>query len=299
VAAPGLAAPALGIAAALTCALAWTVLSLLVRRLSTEFSAFSLNIIRSGVGAVLLLPIALVTSDLATLRGVSPSAWAYLMASVVTAVGIGDTAFFESTKTLGLARAMTISTSYPLLASALAFWIFDERITLTIAVGSLVTLGGLVLIVSEGPPGRVETPGERKRGLGLALLAALAWAVSATLMKAPLHEVDPISAQAVRLPLTTLALWATPWARGTLRTFWARRRAVAWPVAALGALTAFSAVAYLAALKYSGVTLGTVLSSVSPLFALPIGRVFFHEAVTWRAAIGAALAVTGIGLLGA
>ena len=36
---------------------------------------------------------------------------------VLTALGIGDTAFFESTKSLGLARAMTISTAgYPLVA---------------------------------------------------------------------------------------------------------------------------------------------------------------------------------------
>ena len=42
-------------------------------------------------------------------------------------------------------------------------------------------------------------------------------------------------------------------------------------VAVLSALTALSAVAFLAGLKYAGVTMGTVLSSVSPLFALPIG----------------------------
>jgi drug/metabolite transporter (DMT)-like permease len=289
--------PAFGIAAALGCALAWTLLSLVARDLSAEFPTFSLNIIRSGVGSVLLGAAALAVGDLAALRHVSLGAWVAIMTSVVTAVGVGDTAFFESTKSLGLARAMTISTGYPLLASALAYVWFGERITPAVALGAVVTLGGLVLIVSEqdGAPG--GTGDDRRRGLALAFLAAAAWAVSATLMKRPLLEADPLTMQAVRLPLTVLLLWATPWARGTARALWTKRRAVGRRVVLLGALTAFSAVAYLAGLKYAGITLGTVLASVSPLFALPIGRLAYGERVTWRAATGAGLAVAGIGVL--
>jgi drug/metabolite transporter (DMT)-like permease len=289
--------PAIGVAAALGCALAWTVLALITRDLSAEFPTFSLTIIRSGVGSVLLGAVALTVGDLAGLGRVSLTAWIYIMTSVLAAVGVGDTAFFESTKSLGLARALTVSTCYPLIASGLALAWFGERITLAVALGSLVTLGGLVVIVSEqgGEPGRAVT--SRRRGFALALLAALAWAVSATLMKVPLHEADPLSMQAVRLPLTTLLLWTTPWARGTARALWAKRRVVGLRVMALGALTALSAVGYLAGLKYAGVTLGTVLASVSPLFALPIGWVAYGERVTWRAAAGALLTIAGIAVL--
>jgi drug/metabolite transporter (DMT)-like permease len=58
-----------------------------------------------------------------------------------------------------------------------------------------------------------------------------------------------------------------------------------------------SAIAYLSGLKYAGVTLGTVLSSVSPLFALPIGLLAFGERMTWRATVGAVVAVAGIAIL--
>jgi drug/metabolite transporter (DMT)-like permease len=289
--------PAVGIVAALGCALAWTVLSLITRDLAAEFPTFSLNIIRSAVGSVLLGAAALALGDLQGLGQVSTVAWVYIMTSVLTAVGVGDTAFFESTKTLGLARALTISTCYPLMASGLAFAWFGEAITAAVALGSVVTLGGLVLIVSEQGAGPGGGGAGRRRGLALALLAALAWAISAVLMKIPLHEADPLTMQAVRLPLTTLLLWATPWARGTARALWSKRRAVGGRVLALGALTALSAVGYLAGLKYAGVTLGTVLSSVSPLFALPIGRVAYGEPVTWRATVGAVLTVGGIAVL--
>ncbi len=286
-----------GIAASLVAALAWTLVSLVARSLTAQFPSLSLNIIRSAGASVLLVPLALAFGDLRHLAHVTPLAWACLVLSVLTALGIGDTAFFESTKFLGLARAMTISTAgYPIVASGLALWWFGERITLGMAVGSLVTLGGLVLIVSEGRTDSPVPAEGRRRGVRLAAVAALAWAVSAALMKPPVQEIEPLAIQAVRLPLSTLLLWATPWARGTARGLWAQRRVVGRRVLALSALTALSAVSFLAGLKYASVTLGTVLSSASPLFALPIGFLA-GERVTWRAAAGAALTVAGIAIL--
>ena len=153
--------PGFGMAASLVAALAWTLVSLIARDLATQFPSFSLNIIRSAGASVLLVPIALGLGDLRTLGQVSPLAWTCLVLSVLTALGIGDTAFFESTRFLGLARAMTISTAgYPLLASVLALWWFGERITVALAVGAVVTLGGLVLIVSEA---RIRRSGPRRR----------------------------------------------------------------------------------------------------------------------------------------
>jgi drug/metabolite transporter (DMT)-like permease len=285
--------------AALVAALAWTLVSLVARDLSAQFPSLSLNIIRSAGASVILVPVALLFGDLTGLPHVSLFAWVCLVLSVLTALGIGDTAFFEATKSLGVARAMTISTaSYPPVASLLALWWFGERITLSLAAGSIVALGGLALIVSEtaeGGPGLVDDR-QRRHGLSLAAVAALAWAVSAALMKPPVREIDPLAIQAVRLPLSTLLLWATPWARGTARGLWAQRRVVGRRIAAISGLTALSAVTFLAGLKYAGVTVGTVLSSVSPLFALPIGFLA-GERVTWRAATGAALTVAGIAIL--
>ena len=283
---------------ALASALGWTLVTLVARDLTAQFPSLSLNIIRSAGASFLLVPVALTLGDVRSLGQVSALAWACLTVSVLAAIGIGDTVFFESTKSLGIGRAMTIATAgHPILASLFAFWWFGEQITAPVAVGSLVTLGGLALILSERGVETDVSPEKRRHGLTLALIAALAWAVSAALMKPPVQEIDPLTIQAVRMPGSALVLWATPWARGTVRGLWAQRRSVGRRVALLSVLTAMSAVAYLSGLKYAGVALGTVLSSVSPLFALPIGLIAFGERLTWRATIGAILAVVGIGIL--
>jgi drug/metabolite transporter (DMT)-like permease len=267
------------------------------RALAPYFNAVAINLLRSVLGAVLLLPFLLAPDRVAGLAGVSLGAWIYLGVSVLTAFALGDTAFFESTKAIGLARAMTLSMMYPLVAAALGVWLLDEPITLPIALGTVVTLAGLTLIVSDRVPAATGLTGERGRGIGLAVIAATAWGVSPVLMKPAIADVDPVAIQAVRLPFAALVLWLTPWARGTGRLLRVQLRAAGPLLLLAGVLTALSAVTWVAALKYAGVTLTSVIASTSPLFALPIGLVAFGERITGRAVAGAVVSLAGLALL--
>ena len=291
--------PAFGAACALASALSWTLINLIVRALSPQFPPLSLNIIRSALGGIVLIGFVLVASGLEPFAAIGIEMTAYLALTMLLAVGIGDTAFFESTRILGLARAMTISTSYPLMAALLARWFLDEPFTRGHAIGALFTLAGLAIIVGERADHAGNGGGGRARGLALALVAAAAWAVSALLIKPALGVVDPVTAQAVRLPVAAAMLWMTPWARGTARGL-RRQGPTAWRlITCLGVLTAVSSVTFVAGLKYAGVGVGSVLSSTSPLFALPIGYLAFREPVTPRATLGALLAVAGIAIVSA
>src|SRR5438309_1575092 len=203
-----------GALCALGSAFTWTLLSLIVRALSPYFTTVTINVIRSATGGLLLAAVMLARSGSGRLGELTLEAWGYLTVSTVIAVGLGDTAFFESTKALGMGRAMTISMAYPLIAAGLALVFLGEPITPKLAAGALVTIAGLAVIVAEGAP-VADARGGRARGLGLALAAAVAWAVNALLMKPPLREVDPVTAQAVRFPVAAAVLWLTPWARGT------------------------------------------------------------------------------------
>jgi drug/metabolite transporter (DMT)-like permease len=108
----------LGALAALGSAIAWAVTSLLARTLMTELSSVAVNAVRSSVGGVILVVWVLATDGSGAFTAISTRAWMFLALSIVVAIALGDTVFFESSRALGLARAMTISTTYPLGAAA-------------------------------------------------------------------------------------------------------------------------------------------------------------------------------------
>ncbi len=287
----------LGALYAVGCALSWAVIGLLVRSLSHAFNSVTLNAVRSTLGAGLILAWVLATGGLTGLTAMSARAFALLAISVVMAVWVGDTVFFESTRDLGLARAMTVSMSYPLIAALLAAVFLGEPLTSRLATGSVLTLGGLTLTVMTAT---LPSPAARERfwlGVGAATLASLAWAASVVVLKPSLGEVDAIQAQAVRLPVAAVLLWLTPWAWGGAIPLRRQRAEVLWQLLALGGLTAISSIMFVAGVRYAGVGVATVLSSTAPMFAIPLGLVFLGERVTPAAVVGTIVAVIGIAVL--
>jgi uncharacterized membrane protein len=286
--------PALGAACALGAALAWSLTSLLARTLMPHYGSVTINAVRSGIAGVLLVACVVTLDGPAVLVAMSGTTFAVLMVSIVMAIGVGDTLFFESTRAIGLGRAMTIATTYPIGAAVLAAALYGERITTPIATGTLLTLGGVALIVSV----RAESRPERMWfGVWTAVVASVAWAVSTAMMKTPLHEIEPLTAQAVRLPLASALLFLTPWTRGATATMRAAGRGPLVRMVVLSVITAASSVLFVASLKYAGVAVGSVLSSTAPLFALPLGVIFLGERVSAGTVLGALVAVAGIVVL--
>ncbi len=285
------AGPTLGALLALGAALTWALTSLLVRPMLAHHGSVAINATRTTAGGALLVGWVTATGSAADVAGLSPTGLLLLVGSIVVAIGVGDTVFFESTRMIGLGRAMTISMTYPVGAALLAAVALREPITLPVAAGTLLTLAGLVLIVGARAVGEPVVRPDWW-GIGAAALASLAWALSVVMMKRPLDEVDPITAQAIRLPLAGLMLWATPWARRAAPGL--RGGPVVARLAVLSLLSAASSVMFVGGLKYAGVAVAAVLSSTAPLFAIPLGMIFLGERLPARAVAGAAVTVTGI-----
>ena len=293
---PFLSDAALGALCATGSALTWALINLLVRRLSPPFNSVALNALRSTVGSVLIVGWIAAVDGLGGLTDMSARAAWLLAISVVLAFGVGDTIFFESVKWLGLVRAMTVSTTYPLFAALLAAVLLGEAPTMQVSVGGLLTLAGLVLTV-RAKGGEVPAHGRFRLGLVAALVAALAWAVSVILLKPALEEVDAVRSQAIRLPLAAAMLWATPWAWSVRRPLREQGRAGLWRLGALGVLSTASSILFVAGVQYAGVAVATVLSSTAPMFALPLGFFLLGERVAPIAVAGIVLTIIGIAVL--
>jgi drug/metabolite transporter (DMT)-like permease len=287
--------PTFGALCALASALAWSVTSLLARSLIPHYGSVTINAVRSGAAGLLLLVVVVAIEGPHVLTAMSRATFLQLTVSIVAAIGIGDTVFFESTRAIGLSRAMTIATTYPVGAALLAAAFLDEPLTIPVIVGAFLTLGGVALIVSVRPDD--AHPQHLAFGVWTALVASVAWAVSTAMMKLPLSEIDPLTAQAVRLPLASALLWLTPW---TWRAGSAMRTAGRGPlvtIAILSVVTAASSVLFVASLKYAGVAVGSVLSSTAPVFALPLGVMFLGERIAAATVAGVLLAVAGVVVL--
>jgi drug/metabolite transporter (DMT)-like permease len=293
---PFLSDAALGALCATGSALTWALINLLVRSLSPAFNSVALNALRSTVGSVLIVAWIAAMDGLGGLTDMSARAVWLLAISVVLAVGVGDTIFFESVKWLGLVRAMTMSMVYPLFAALLAALLLGEAPTMQVSVGGLLTLAGLILTV-RAKGAEVPAHGRFWLGLAAALVAALAWAVSVILLKPALEEVDAVRSQAIRLPLAAAMLWATPWAWRVRRPLREQGRAGLWRLGALGALSAASSILFVAGVRHAGVAVATVLSSTAPIFALPLGFFFLGERVAPIAVAGIILTIIGIAVL--
>lgn len=285
----------LGAFCALGSAVAWALTSLLVRSLSLHFGTVAINATRTTLCAILIAAWMAVVDDFHGLGSVSGRNFLLLLVSIVTAVAIGDTVFFESTRMLGVGRAMTLSMSHPVVAAVLAALLLDERITARVAIGGLLTLSGLALVVGT----RAETTEAPRpwRGVLAACGAAVAWGVSVVALRIPLEEIDALTAQLVRLPLAAALLWALPWSWRDVPALARAGPAVTVRLGVLSVLTAASSVMYVLSIKHAGVAVATVLSSTAPLFAVPLGIAFFGERLPPVALVGAAVAVAGVVVL--
>jgi DME family drug/metabolite transporter len=285
----------LGALCALGSAVAWALTSLLVRSLTPRFGTVAINAARTTLCAVLVAAWVAVLGDFGDLASLSTRSLVLLLVSIVAAIAVGDTVFFESTRLLGLGRAMTLSMSYPVVAAVLAALLLDERITLQIALGGMLTLGGLILVVAT----REDATAAPRSALGVwaACAAAVAWGVSVVALRVPLAEIDALTAQLVRLPLAAALLWAMPWSWRDLPALARGGRDVAVRLAVLSVLTAVSSVMYVLSIKHAGVAVATVLSSTAPLFAVPLGIVFLGERLPPIAMVGAGVAVVGVVVL--
>lgn len=288
--------PTLGALCSLASALSWAVVSLCVRRLAGTLNSPTINALRTLGAGVVLMAWVLATSGVDGLRGIGLPTFFLLAASIVISGSLGDTVFFESARFLGLARAMTASMTYPMISAVLAAAFLDEPITAALVTGSVLTLGGLALIVGARPS-EPDRPGHLWLGLLASQAASIAWAAGVIMLKVPLATLDATTAQAVRLPVAALVLFATPWVWGSMGTVKAGGISLAGLVALLAVLTAGSSLLFVLGVKHAGVGVSTVLSSTAPMFAIPLGSLFLGERITRTAALGTLITVVGVAVL--
>jgi drug/metabolite transporter (DMT)-like permease len=299
--------PLTGEIAALTSACLWASGSVVFGTVGRSFSALELNLIK-GLVAVFLLLLTLMVQG----SGWPESAGGPLLLlalSGMLGIGLSDTFLFLGLKILGARRILLLKTLSPPLTAVLAALILQEILAPTTWLGIALVIGGVAWVISERSTLSVGMTASQPLGMGIryGLLATVGEACGAVLSRAALAEteVTPLWAALIRLlsSLPVLLIWMG-WAKQPLQ-IWAKLRherewQQGWQTLGILALTAVGTT-YLGiwlqqtAIKYTAAGIAQTLGSTSPLFVLPMVA-WMGERVSWRAFLGVALALVGVGL---
>lgn len=210
---------------------------------------------------------------------------------------LGDGFGLESFVRIGPRLGMLVQTLAPVFSAALAWAVLGQRLSPLRILAVAVTLGGIALVVGQGrDPG---SPAARTRAVGIlfALGAALCQAVGQlTSVQGMAGGVPALSATVVRISAGAagaLAALALRGRLGALRGAWSDAGTLAQFVGgtALGSLLGVPLSLY--ALAHAPVGVAATLLFMTPVFLLPLSRIFFHEPLTARSVGGTLLTVAG------
>ncbi len=236
--------------------------------------------------------------------GAEVSRWVWLGLSGFIGLVLGDAFLFQAFVWIGPRLTMLMLSLAPVLAAILAWLFLGEHLTLRQVVAIALTVGGTAWVVLEGgdnaPP---SEPGIRfGRGVLFGLGAAIGQAVGLILAKEGLRDGFPaLSGTLMRMAVAMLILWGWAFLRGeaaaTLETL--RRRPQAARYLLWGSIfgPSLGVTLSLYAVQHAPVGIASALTSLPPVFLLPVGYFFFKERFGWGAVAGTLVAIAGVAML--
>ncbi len=312
----------IGEVAALTAAFLWAAATLMFDKIGQQLAPVVLNLVK-GAFAVVFILVALTIRGWAENSAGAPdlplTSTIYLLLSGGIGIGLGDTAYFSAINVLGARRALLLETLAPPMTAVLAWIFIAERLSPMAVAGISLTLLGVAWVISERVPG-TDKP-TWGNGIKVALLATFCQASGAVLSRAALvdNSVDPLWSSLLRLAAGLVFMGCLVVVQPQRLGEYRRRTVEGWPdtwqtrwqaslsamktpkVIGAVAITAFFGT-YLGiwlqqiALKYTAAGIAQSLLATSPLFVLPMAALL-GDRISWRATIGAAIALAGVWLL--
>jgi drug/metabolite transporter, DME family len=271
-------------------AVAWAFTTIAMRPIAGQ-ALWRSSVLRMLVCTVLLAACAWPTGALARILEAPPIAWLWLLTSTLCSMVVGDSLYFMAAARIGVARALPIASSFPLLTTVGAVVTLGETPTAPLILGSLLVVLAVALIGGERARGggRIDLV-----GLLLAGLAACLWASSGLLLGQALRLLDPVATNMIRFPVAAVLFTVYV---ATVRPAENLTRRLVWLSLAAAVGTLASAALFLAGIEAAGVARGVALNALSPVFSAVLAAALLRERVSRRTAIGIASSVLGTVLL--
>lgn len=297
-----------GIIAAIGAAAMWAMSSTVMASQTGNLDSGTISAIRLICASIFFGVVLFASGNQGDMLDMGPWSIVALVLGAFLGLGIGDTLYVAALALVGMARAFTVSLGlFTVFSYTLSIILLGEQVTPWVVIGSALVVCSVYLVSFRGraepiPTGDLAPTVDKRRlviGMAMVVGVALCWATATVWTRAVSENYSAVAIGSVRLPAAAFMV-------GTFVAINAKssaRRGVV-PKKALVLLslsgivgTGFGSLLYLYALQEAGAGKAAVLSSSSPLFALPLGAIFLGQAITKWVAVGTVIAVTGIVML--
>jgi uncharacterized membrane protein len=260
-----------------------------------------LNLVRCIMSTIFFWALLPFYGGLPAVAAIPPSAWLWLVVSVLALLVVGDTLYFRSMDLAGVSWAMPVASINPLWVVILASLFLGEPLTWTLFLGAvLVILGVIMVSQSRRPedPLKPTDPGARRTGLLLALLVSLLWAAGQVALKPATAGMHSVVANSVRQPMGMVLMLGLTLYQGRWKDLKQldRRSWIAIIVAGLVG-TGLGTLLFIMAIQMTGAGRTAVLTSTTPLMAIPFSMLWLQERPTRWTLAGTLLTTAGIALV--
>jgi len=287
-----------------TCALltacCWSCSALAFSAATLRVGPIRLNVTRLLMAAVLLF----VTVVLAGIDvHLSSSQLRNLAISGIVGLVIGDTYLFKSYENIGARMGMLIMSVAPAISAFLAYMLLGEVLGWMGAVGMGVTLLGIAVVVLERREVMSGTRRVHALGIFYGFIAAAGQGAALVLAKMAFNEgpVNGFVASLIRISSAIIVIF--PLARlageysNSIAIYTKDKRAL-WLTFLGSFLGPFLGITLsLVSVSYTTVGIAATLMATVPILMLPIVKFVLKEKVSWRALLGAVVAVGGVAIL--
>lgn len=232
----------------------------------------------------------------------SADRWMWLSFSGIIGLAFGDAFLFQSFITVG-PRIGILLLSFSTVFGALEAWFFfDEALRLGQIIGIMFAMGGIIWVVLERGDNKDQRSHHFVSGIVFGILSAICQATGLVFSKQGMGgNFSPFQGNSIRMLAALLALIVMMVAqKQTQHTFRVLRgNGFAVRLLALAAIVGPVLAVSLSLLSVQHIEVGvaSVLTSLAPIFMLPIGHFYYRERLGWQAVAGTLLAMVGVAIL--
>jgi drug/metabolite transporter (DMT)-like permease len=292
--------PFIGELCGLLTALCWSGSSLAFSAATLRVGPIRLNVTRLIFAAALLFIAVVATGGDVHL---SSSQLRNLVISGIIGLVIGDTFLFKSYEIIGARMGMLIMSVAPAISALLAYMLLGEVLSAIAAVGMSVTLVGIAIVVLERRDTMTSTRKRHMQGIVFGFLAAAGQGAALVMAKMAFNEgpINGFVATLVRIVSSTIVIWPLAWIAGKYDNayeIYTKDRKALWLTLLGSFLGPFLGIT-LSLISVANTTVGiaATLMATVPILMLPLVKYVQKDHISWRAVLGAAIAVGGVAIL--